>query len=108
MKRVITLVAVLLGGLALGVGGASPAGAHGDAGVLEVEAVHPTTTGAHFIVQLTYENDGEAVSGAEVTATAVSPSGEELAPVTLSPAADGSYQGPVDMPDPGQWTVRIA
>ena len=108
MKRVITLVAIAVCALALGAGAASAAGAHGGDGVLQVEAAHPTGTGVHFIVQLTYENDGEAVSGADVTATPVSPSGEELAPVTLAPAADGTYQAPVDLPDPGEWTVRFA
>jgi hypothetical protein len=108
MKRMITLVAVLLSGLALGAGPASASAAHGGDGVLEVEAAHPTGTGVHFIVRLTYENDGDAVTGAAVTATPVSPSGESLDPVTLAPAADGTYQAPVDMPDPGEWTVRIA
>lgn len=108
MKRVITLAVVVLGALALGVGAAPAARAHGGDGVLELEAAHPTTTGVHVIVQLTYQNDGDAVSGATVTATPISPSGEELEAVTLSPAAAGSYQGPVDMPDTGRWTVRFA
>jgi YtkA-like len=107
MKRVITLVAVVLGGLALVVGAASAAGAHGGPGVLEVEAAHPTSTGVHYIVALTYENDGDAATGATVTATPISPSGEEGAAATLAPAEEGTYEGPVDMPDPGQWTVRF-
>ena len=111
MKRVITLAAVALcaaGALPLGAGAASASAAHGGDGVLEVEAAHPTSTGVHFIVTLTYQNDGDAVSGAAVTATPISPSGESLDPVTLVPAADGTYQAPVDMPDPGEWTVRFA
>lgn len=111
MKRVISLAVVvgaLAVALALGAGAAAAAGAHGGDGVLEVEAAHPTSTGVHFIVQLTYQNDGDAVPEAAVTATPTSPSGEELAPVTLTPVGDGSYQGAVDLPDTGRWTVRFA
>jgi hypothetical protein len=81
--------------------------AHGGDGVIEVEAAHPTSTGVHFIVRLTYQNDGDPVSGATVTATAVGPDGQETDPVELSPSDAGGYQGPVDMPEPGEWTVRF-
>jgi hypothetical protein len=81
--------------------------AHGGDGVIEVEAAHPTSTGVHFIVRLTYQNDGDPVSGATVTATAVGPGGQETDPVELSPSDAGGYQGPVDMPEPGEWTVRF-
>jgi hypothetical protein len=81
--------------------------AHGGDGVIEVEAAHPTSTGVHFIVRLTYQNDGDPVSGATVTATAVGPDGQETDPVELSPSDAGGYQGSVDMPEPGQWTVRF-
>ncbi|HEY8523652.1 MAG TPA: FixH family protein [Acidimicrobiales bacterium] len=93
--------------LAPWVGPAVPA--HGDGGLLAVEAAHPTPTGFHYIVRLTYQADGHAVSGATVTATPVAPDGTEGEPVTLAPYDDdGRYQGAIDMTQPGSWTVRFA
>lgn len=88
---------------------ASPAGAHGETGVLTVEAGHPAGQGVHYIVRLTYENDGDAATGATVTATAVGPDGSALAPVELTPLdSDGRYANVVNFPSPGSWTVRFA
>lgn len=90
----------------------APAGArvaHGGAGLIEVEAAHPTATGTHYIVRLTYQNDGDPVADAAVTATPVGPDGRELAAVELAPYDDdGRYEGAIEMPDPGSWTVRFA
>jgi hypothetical protein len=62
--------------LALGLGGASPAGAHDGAGTLTVEAAHPVDPlSVHYIVVLTWDNDGHAAEDATVTATPVAPDG---------------------------------
>jgi hypothetical protein len=95
--------------LALLVTGAAPAGAHGDAGLIEIEAAHPTATGTHYIVRLTYQNDGDPVVDATVTATPAGPDGRELSAVELTPYDDdGRYQVAIDQPEPGSWTVTFA
>jgi hypothetical protein len=74
---------------------------------ITVEAVHPLPDAFHFIVDLA-DASGEPLSDEVVTATPTSPSGAAGSPVTLDPAGDGVYQGPLDLPEDGTWTVRIA
>ena len=75
---------------------------------MTVEAVHPAGQSIHYIVRVTWENDGHPAADATVTATAVAPDGTQLTPVPLAPADDdGRYAGPVEYPAPGAWTVRI-
>jgi hypothetical protein len=95
-------VALVLGPVASA--GAAPA--QDSPAVLTIEAAHPADGGVHFIVRLT--QGGDAVEGATVRATPATADGDQLAPVTLEPADDGTYQGFVSFPTAGSWTVRIA
>ena len=104
VRRLLVLTVVAL--LAL----ASPAAAHGDEGLLEVVAATPSDVGSDvtYRVSLVYANDGDAVDGATVTATAVL-DGEPQQPVTLASAGEpGIYEGTVSFPTAGRWTVRFA
>lgn len=109
VRRLAALaVAALALVLGLGAGAAAPAGAHDGDAVIAVEAAHPAGTGVHYIVRVTWQNDGHAAADATVTATAVGSDGTQLTPVTLTSAdSDGRYSGVVDFPAPGSWTVRI-
>src|SRR5690606_40027230 len=72
--RSALVAAVLLAGLVgFAVGPlATPAAGHEGAGIFEVEAAHPAGgTAVHYIVRLTWENDGHAATGATVTAAPV-------------------------------------
>jgi hypothetical protein len=106
--RPVAALLALLGAAVLGLGPvAGPAGAHDGDAVLAVE-VHPAGQSIHYIVRVTWANDGHAALDATVTATAVAPDGTQLTPVPLVPAdEDGRYAGVVDYPAPGAWTVRI-
>ncbi|HEX6419505.1 MAG TPA: hypothetical protein VFZ77_13475 [Acidimicrobiales bacterium] len=107
--RPTRLLAVLLAAAALVLGaGAVPAAAHEGDAVVVVEAAHPAGMSVHYIVRVTWENDGHAANGVTVTATAVGEDGTQLTPVTLAPAdEDGRYSGLVEYPSPGAWTVRV-
>lgn len=109
VRRLATLVVAALAlVLGLGAGAAAPAGAHDGDAIIAVEAAHPAGTGVHYIVRVTWQNDGHAAADATVTATAVGSDGTQLTPVTLTSAdSDGRYSGVVDFPAPGSWTVRI-
>ena len=107
--RLLTALAGLLGVAALALGvAASPAGAHDGDAVIAIEAVHPAGQSIHYIVRVTWANDGHPAADATVTATGVAPDGTQLTPVPLAPAdADGRYSGAVEYPAAGAWTVRI-
>jgi hypothetical protein len=100
-------------GVAVGlvVGGAlgSPAVAHEGKGIVTVEASHPAgATAVHYIVRVTWEDDGHPAEDATVTAAAIGGDGTTLTPVTLAPADDdGRYAGVVEYPEAGSWTVRF-
>ena len=106
------LLAALLGlaaaaALALGAA-AGPAAAHEGDAVVVIESVHPAGQSIHYIVRVTWENDGHPAADATVTATAVAPDGSQLTPVALAPAdTDGRYAGAIEYPAPGTWTVRV-
>lgn len=98
----IALAGLVAGPLAV------PVGAHEGRGIVEVEATHPSGPSVHYIVRVTWEDDGHAATDAIVTAAAVGEDGNALTPVTLAPADDdGRYQGVVDFPGAGDWTVRF-
>lgn len=105
----LRLAAALLAGFALLLAGAAaPAGAHEGDAVIEIEQTHPSGTSVHYIVRVTWENDGHPAADATVTATGVVASGEQLTPVTLDPVDDdGRYAGVVEYPGRGSYTVRI-
>jgi hypothetical protein len=84
------------------------AGAHEGKGIITLEAAHPAGLSVHFIVRVTWENDGHPADDAVVTATAVASDGSQLNPVTLAPIDDdGGYANPIDFDAPGSWTVRF-
>ena len=72
-------------GLAL-LGTAGPAAAHGDEVVLEVVEATPSDEGSAvtYRLALTYENDGDGINGATVTATALLAGGDPAAPQALT------------------------
>jgi hypothetical protein len=97
-------VAVAFAGVLLG----PPAGAHEGEGIITMDAAHPAGTSVHFIVRVTWENDGHPAADAVVTATAVGGDGTQLTPVTLAPVDDdGRYANAIDFGSPGAWTVRF-
>ena len=107
-RRLRAPLAALLAGTALALGVAGPAGAHGGEAVIAVEGVHPAGQSVHYVVRVTWADDGHAAIGATVTATAVAADGTTLTPVPLAPADDdGRYSGAVEYPTAGAWTVRI-
>lgn len=87
---------------------ASPAAAHDGDAVVAVEQVHPEGLSVHYVVLVTWADDGHPATDATVTATAVSPDGAQLTPVTLNAVdAEGHYAGVVEYPNPGAWTLRV-
>jgi hypothetical protein len=103
----VASIGVALGLLAGPLG--SPAGAHDGKGIVTIEASHPAgATAVHYIVRVTWEDDGHPAADATVTAAAVGSDGTALTPVTLAPADDdGRYAGVVEFPEAGSWTVRF-
>jgi YtkA-like len=102
----VALAAVVVA-LALGFA-AAPAGAHEGDAIVTLEAAHPAGLSIHYFVRVTWENDGHPANDATVTATAIGPDGTQLTPVTLTPADDdGRYEGVVDYPAAGTWTLRL-
>src|SRR5262245_56543166 len=97
-------VALAAAGLLLG----PAAGAQEGRGIITLEATHPAGTSVHFIVRVTWADDGRPAAAAVVTATAVDSDGTQLTPVTLAPADDdGRYANAIDFGSPGTWTVRF-
>jgi hypothetical protein len=106
-RLLATVLPAVAAVLTLGIA-AVPAGAHDGDAVITVEAVHPAGQSIHYIVRVTWQNDGHAAVDATVTATGIAADGTQLTPVPLAPAdADGRYSGAVEYPAAGAWTVRI-
>jgi hypothetical protein len=105
----LRLLAVIGAAGALVLGAAtSPAAAHDGVAIIDIEGVHPAGTSIHYVVRVTWEDDGHAAVGATVTATATNAAGTQLTPVTLAPIdEDGRYGGVIDYPSEGTWTVRV-
>jgi hypothetical protein len=100
----VAVAALAAAGLLL----APPAGAQQSEGIINLEAAHPAGTSVHFIVRITWENDGHPATDAVVTATARGSDGTELTPVTLAPIDDeGRYANAIDFGSPGTWMVRF-
>jgi hypothetical protein len=107
LASAVALALGLLLGLVPGLGG-SPAGAHDGPAIVVIEQVHPAGLQMHYIVRVTWEDDGHPAEDATVTATAIAADGTQLTPVALAPADnDGRYAGVVDYPSAGAWTVRV-
>ena len=97
MKRLLLLVALVL---AL----PTAAAAHGDTGIIEVVSAEPAgATSVDYVVQLTYESDGDPVPDADVTVTV-----EGGEPLAMTPEGDGRYVATVTFPDAGEHAVRFA
>jgi hypothetical protein len=108
LVRSITTSALAAVAAAVGLLLASPAGAQEGGGVITMEGAHPAGTSVHFIVRVTWGNDGDPATEATVTATAVDSDGNQLTPVTLAPIdEDGRYANVIDFTGPGSWTVRL-
>jgi hypothetical protein len=91
--------------------GVAPAAAHDGAATITVDQAHPSPGSVHYIVEVVWTDDGHAAVGATVTATPTSPSGEAGTPVEMAPNSseeDGLYQGAVDLPEDGDWTVTFS
>jgi hypothetical protein len=100
----LAVAAIVAGGVL----GGPPAEAQEGEGIIALEAAHPAGTSVHFIVRVTWENDGHPAADAVVTATAVASDGTQLTPVTLAPIDDdGRYANAIDFGSPGSWTVRF-
>jgi hypothetical protein len=100
----VAVAALAAAGLLLG----PPAGAQQGEGMISLEAAHPAGTSVHFIVRVTWENDGHPATDSVVTATARGSDGTELTPVTLAPIDDeGRYANAIDFGAPGTWMVRF-
>jgi hypothetical protein len=100
----VSVAALAAAGLLLG----PPAGAQQGEGIINLEAAHPAGTSVHFIVRVTWENDGHPATDSVVTATARGSDGTELTPVTLAPIDDeGRYANAIDFGSPGRWMVRF-
>jgi hypothetical protein len=100
----VAVAALAAAGLLL----APPAGAQQSEGIINLEAAHPAGTSVHFIVRITWENDGHPATDAVVTATARGSDGTELTPVTLAPIdEEGRYANAIDFGSPGTWMVRF-
>ena len=108
MSPVHRLLALLVLG-AVTLLGATPAGAHGDDGTLEVLDAVPTPAGDEvtYTVELTYANDGDPVDGAIVSATVRGPGGPQE-PLAAASIGEGWYAVPIRFPGPGRWTVTFA
>jgi hypothetical protein len=106
--RTFVIAAVATATVAAGALGGAPAGAQQGDGVVTLEASHPAGTSVHFIVRVTWADDGHPATNATVTATAVGSDGTQLAPVVLAPIDDdGRYANAIDFGSPGSWTVRF-
>ena len=100
----LAMAALAAAGLLLG----QPAGAQQGEGMINLEAAHPAGTSVHFIVRVTWENNGHPATDSIVTATATGSDGTELTPVTLAPIDDeGRYANAIDFGSSGTWMVRF-
>jgi hypothetical protein len=109
MKLRSFMIAAVVAALAAAGLLAPPAGAQQGEGIINLEAAHPAGTSVHFIVRVTWEDDGHPATDSVVTATARDSDGTELTPVTLAPIDDeGRYANAIDFGSPGTWMVRFA
>lgn len=108
-RPVRRVAAALVTGLLLVLAAPLAAGAQvTDDGHVTIEAAHPAGgTAVHYIVRVTDKKDDPG-NEALVTATPLLADGEEFTPVRFSPAdTDGRYEGIVEYPKAGRYTLRI-
>jgi hypothetical protein len=92
---------------------AAPVSAHGDVGVIEVDAPEPTGDLAIALrIRLTFENDAEPVAEdevSEISVDGVGPDGATIGPETGFAATDvpGVYSVDLTFPGPGSWDLTI-
>lgn len=102
----------MVGAVALVLSGSSIAHAHGDAGLMAIDATSVSTSAGApgeltVQVRITFANDGDPAAGAVATASATEAAGAVAAPVTLADAGGGTYSGSMLLPTHGSWTVRV-
>lgn len=97
--------------LLLTFGAARPASAHGGDGQFEPISVVPSAEGDRIdvTVRLTYANDGDPVTGAEVFVGGTGPEGVSADDTKLEAGqAPGTYTGSVAVDRPGTWTLTLS
>ncbi len=95
--------------LVLFAGTASPAGAHGDDGAMDVLSSKQAGPNSIYLeVSIPYAGDGELASTAAVTATLTGPEDEVIENVPLALTAQSSYTGEIRVPRSGTWIVSLA
>jgi|GEM_PF-5629591 len=94
--------------------GASPAGAHGGPGKIDLVAVNALSDGGSISVKvkLTYVGDGDPVDAATVTVSGKlnggDPNGQAFTPVTLTKSpGPGEFAGNVTVPTGGTWSFLV-
>jgi hypothetical protein len=108
----VAALALVLAALVAGFGllaGAAPAGAHEGPGILVVESDTPTGTSHHFVIRLTWENDGHpAARTTTITLTPTGPDGTAGTPIPMTAVDDdGRFEATADLAQPGSWKVRF-
>ena len=107
MRRSLVLAGASLVAVAT-IGGMQGAGAHSAEGILGVEATPaPEARAVMVSATLKYANDNDPATGATVSVVATDPTGVAIAPVTLRDVGLGGYQGTVDLPAAGTWTLTV-
>jgi hypothetical protein len=95
--------------LALALGGAPHAGAHGDEGTMTVTAAEQVATDRVRVeVGIVYTNDDDPAEEAAVTATLTAPDGQVVGPVDLPAISGAVYGAEIDVPGPATWQVAVA
>jgi hypothetical protein len=105
-----TLLAALVGLVGVLAWTAAPAAAHDGDAAIAVEAADPEPDGSvHYVVRVTWTDDGHAALDTTVTATPVAGDGTPQTPVQMTAVdQDGRYEATVPFPAPGAWTIRFA
>lgn len=101
---VLLMLSAVLGLTAL----ATPVGAHGDEGTMEViktDVVSPTEIEVE--VGVVYANDDDLATEANIMVTATGPSGEVVGPINLPVIEDARYGTTITVPGPGAWTLAF-
>ncbi|MEX2659600.1 MAG: FixH family protein, partial [Acidimicrobiales bacterium] len=101
--------ALVVAAMAVFVGLAGPAAAHGGGAVFEVLRAAESAPGEVILeVQVTYESDGEPAEGAIVEVTASGPGGATAGPVPAERQDEpGVYTATLDLAEPGPWVLAV-
>jgi hypothetical protein len=121
VKLIASRLMVAASLVVVGTAGPASAQASQEEGTVEVQAGHPLGASIHYIVHVSHA-DGSPAADATVTATPIDADGNAGEPVTLTPfgaiapdgvqdedatAGQGRYEGFVEFPAAGTWTVRF-